>query len=266
MKFHNHANKILWGLVCVSLALTIFLTVRVTAASGGAPKAPSIITPKLHYQGRLLDPTTGVPKIDGNYTMIFNIYNVASGGAPLWTETKDVAVSKGIFSTLLGDTTPLNTSIFNGQDLWLGISVGADPQMTPRQPLAYVPYAIYANNAGTLDGHQASYFALANHTHSALPQAFGYISQYTPLLRPGSYGVDSAVWSSTYSRFEITLTNFYYSIDDITVATLLGDAGSCPAGATIRTSSVSGKLLVYVVNSAGTHIQCSFNFVTFAGQ
>ena len=45
-----------------------------------------------------------------------------------------------------------------------------------------------------------------------------------------------------------------------------GDAGSCPAEATIRMSSVGGNLLVYIVNSAGTYIQCSFNFVTFAGQ
>ncbi len=70
-----------------------------------------------------------------------------------------VTVSKGIFSTLLGDVTAFDLSIFNGQDLWLGINVGADPQMSPRQPLAYVPYAIHADDAGTVDGMDASDFA-----------------------------------------------------------------------------------------------------------
>jgi hypothetical protein len=185
----------------------------------------------------------------------------------LWTESKDVAVSKGIFSTLLGDTTPIpETIFFNAPDLWLGISVGGDPQMTPRQPLAYVPFAIYAINADQLDGNNSSAFALVGHTHPTLPQAYGYISQYDPVLRNGSYNVDSALWNDTYSRFEVTLANFYYGIDDITVATPLGDAGSCPAGATIRTTSESGKLLVYIVNSAGANIKCSFNFVSYAGQ
>src|SRR5512138_2809273 len=246
MKITNISNKILWGIVSALLCLTIFLTARVNAATQALPDHPTAAQPKLHYQGRLLDPTSGAPKADGTYTMLFGLYTASTGGSPLWTESKDVTVSRGIFSTLLGDTTPFDISLFNGQDLWLGNSVGGDPQMTPRQPLAYVPYALYAYNADQVDGYQASAFALASHAHPTLPQAYGYISQFEPLVRNGSYHVASAVWNSSLSRFEITLTDFYFGIDDIAVATLLGDAGSCPAGATIRTSSVSGKLLVYI--------------------
>lgn len=262
MKITNIGSKALWVMMIAVLCTTIFLTNRVIAVSRAAPESLLASNPKLHYQGRLLNPTTGAIKADGNYTMLFGIYTAASGGTPLWTESKDVAVSKGIFSTLLGDTTPFDTSIFNGQDLWLGVSVGGDPQMTPRQPLAYVPYAI---NADRLNGQPSSYYARSNHTHAVLPQAYGYVSQYEPLLREG-YNVDSVVWNETNLRYDITLTNFNYSIDDITVATLIGDAGNCPAGATIRTGSVSNMLLVYIVNSAGTKIKCSFHFVTFAGQ
>jgi len=259
-------NKLLWGLVCLSLCASILLAGRVYAMSSAQADSPSASQPKLHYQGRLLDPDTGAPKGDGTYTMIFGVYAESTGGSPLWTEAKDVAVSKGIFSTLLGDTTPFDTTIFNGQDLWLGISVGGDPQMTPRQPLAYAPYAVFANNADQLDGYEAYNFALYTHSHAALPRAYAYISQYDPMLRPGSYNVDSVVWNETYSRFEITLTDMNYSIDDVTVATLQGDAGNCPAGATIRTSSVSDMLIVFIVNSAGTNIKCSFHFVSYAGQ
>lgn len=266
MKIINVDNKILWMLVSLLLCMTLFLTARVATADRTFQESVAVSQAKLHYQGRLLDPSTGAPKADGTYTMLFGAYTTPTGGSPLWTETKDVTVARGIFSTLLGDTASFPASLFNGQDLWLGISVGADPQMSPRQPLAYVPYAFYAANAKLLDGNNAGAFASAGHIHSGLPQAYGYVSQYDPLLRSGSYRVDSVLWNSTYSRYEISLTNSYFSIDDIAVATLLGDSGSCPTGATIRTSSVSGKLLVYIVNSAGTKIPCSFHFVAYAGQ
>ena len=125
-------------------------------------------TQVLHYQGRLLDPATGQPKTDGAYPMSFRLYTSSSGGAALWSETKSVNVSKGLFTTLLGDSTALELAVFNGQDLWLGVSVGADPEMTPRQRLAHVAYAIYAenaNNANLVGGQPAGAFAAAGHSH-----------------------------------------------------------------------------------------------------
>ncbi len=60
---------------------------------------------------------------------------------------------------------------------------------------------------------------------------------------------------------------WYHLLDICAItATLIGDAGSCPGGTTLRTSSVSGMLLVYIVDSAGTNIKCSFHFVSYAGQ
>ncbi|MEZ4620380.1 MAG: hypothetical protein R2867_33415 [Caldilineaceae bacterium] len=133
--------------------------------------------PMISYQGRLLDPITGQAKPDGNYTMAFRIYTVNSGGSALWAENKSITVNKGLFSTLLGDVTALDLALFNGQDLYLGITVGADPETTPRQRLAHVAYAIYAQTAGaattagnadTLDGQDATAFAAATHQHSSM--------------------------------------------------------------------------------------------------
>lgn len=104
-------------------------------------------TALISYQGRLLDATTGQPKADGSYQMLFSIYSVASNGSPLWSETKSVTVNKALFSTLLGDTNVLNLTIFNGQDLYLSISVGADPEVLPRQRITHSAYAIFANKA-----------------------------------------------------------------------------------------------------------------------
>jgi len=108
---------------------------------GVAPQA--VLTPLLQYQGRLSNPTTGEPVADGDYTMTFRLYDVDSGGSPLWTETEDVSVQGGLFSTVLGDgITPLDQALFNGQALWLGVKVGADAEATPRQQVMPVAYAL----------------------------------------------------------------------------------------------------------------------------
>jgi hypothetical protein len=108
-----------------------------------APTAPDVaITPLLQYQGRMTNPTTGQPVTDGVYAVTFSLYNVASGGAAVWTETKNVPVGGGLFSTALGDTSPLPQSLFSGQALWLGIKVGADLEATPRQAIVPVAYAL----------------------------------------------------------------------------------------------------------------------------
>lgn len=131
------------------------------AASGGS----SVI----HYQGRLLDPSTGQAKPDGAYIMNFSLYDVETAGSPLWSETKNIGVNRGLFSTLLGDTTFFPADLFNGQALYLGITVGSDPETTPRQRIASVAYAIFASTsawADTLDGQDSTAFAPAAHTHT----------------------------------------------------------------------------------------------------
>jgi hypothetical protein len=70
----------------------------------------------------MTNPTTGQPVADGVYVVTFSIYDVASGGTAKWFETKNVTVAGGLFSTLLGDTSPLPQSLFSGQALWLGKS------------------------------------------------------------------------------------------------------------------------------------------------
>lgn len=128
--------------------------------------------PQIAYQARLLDTVSGQPKPDGAYTIAFALYQVSTGGSPLWSEVKSIPVNKGLFSTQLGDTTPFDLSLFNGQALYLGITVGSDPETAPRQPLTHVAYAIHAeqaavaDNADQLDGLDATAFAPATHTHT----------------------------------------------------------------------------------------------------
>lgn len=166
-------------LAMVMIAPTAAARWREAPAETGAATvvAAAPATPMLHYQGSLLDPATARPKADGDYPMSFRLYEAASGGSPLWTESKNVTVSRGLFATLLGDTTALNLAVFDGRELYLGVTVGSDPEATPRQPIAFVAHAIYAANADKLGGQAAAAFAPAAHTHDGAAITAGIVAE-----------------------------------------------------------------------------------------
>ncbi|MCI0696177.1 hypothetical protein L0337_29765, partial [candidate division KSB1 bacterium] len=97
----------------------------------------------ISYQGILTD-ASGIVPPDGNYNLTFKLYNVATGGSPLWTEAHSVAVSNGIFTIILGSLNPL-TPPFNEQ-YWLGITVGTDPELAPRTQLTASAYSLNARS------------------------------------------------------------------------------------------------------------------------
>jgi hypothetical protein len=119
---------------------------RPTWAQGpglGLEAGPEALTPTLlSYQGRVIMLGNGQPITDGMHTMVLSIYDAASGGNQLWTVTKPVGTSGGVFSTLLGEPTPLNPTIFDGRALWLGVDVDWDGEGTPRQQILPVAYAL----------------------------------------------------------------------------------------------------------------------------
>ncbi len=110
------------------------------------------------YQGRLTD-ASGTPVADGNYTLDFALYDAASGGTLLWSETGDVVTpSDGLFATVLGDNTPFPQSpefgfeavspfVVPNTTLWLEITVDGELQ-SPRTQLHSVPYAQAARDLG----------------------------------------------------------------------------------------------------------------------
>jgi hypothetical protein len=117
-------------------AVTAIFGFLILAASVWA-QAPNLV----NYQGVLKD--SGGNPLTGTYSITFSLYSVSTGGTALWTETQgSVSVSNGLFSVLLGSVTPLTPSEFSGTDRWLGVTVGGDPEMTPRQRIASVPYAL----------------------------------------------------------------------------------------------------------------------------
>lgn len=102
----------------------------------------------INYQGTLS--SAGTP-VNGATSVTFRLYNVAMGGAALWSEAQSVSVVNGLFSVPLG-----NVSTFASAGLafdvpyFLGITVGADAEMTPRPALTSAPYALRASVAEAL--------------------------------------------------------------------------------------------------------------------
>ena len=70
------------------------------------------LVPKmLNYQGYLTD-TLGSPVTD-NLDMTFKIFDAVSSGNELWLETQsNVPIERGVFSVILGETTPIPDSVF----------------------------------------------------------------------------------------------------------------------------------------------------------
>lgn len=126
--------------VIVSGVLTLALWVQAAPVSRphSAPNLPAI----LNYQGMLGD-NNGDP-LTGEYAMTFKLYALAHGGTALWEETQSVTVTNGLFNVYLGDVVPLDETIFDGQNLYLGVTVGTDDEMSPRLRMVSVPYAFGA--------------------------------------------------------------------------------------------------------------------------
>jgi len=104
-------------------------------------------TGTIAYQGRLAD-SSGTP-LTSTLPMSFRLYSAVTGGAPLWTEqwtgSNGVKVSDGLFNVMLGSLTPIPQSVITGNaNLFLGITVGTDDEMTPRVQLGSVPFAVQA--------------------------------------------------------------------------------------------------------------------------
>jgi hypothetical protein len=102
----------------------------------------------INYQGYLTN-STGTP-INTTISIVFSLYDTASGGTALWTETQNVVVASGVYSVNLGSVNPI-TLLFDGH-YYLGVKVGTDTEMTPRKALTSVGYAFRAQNADNAGG------------------------------------------------------------------------------------------------------------------
>jgi hypothetical protein len=106
----------------------------------GEIEAQAIMDDGFWYQGQLTD-GDGNPLANTDVNVTFRLYDVSVGGVPL--DTNLVAVntdSNGLFNEEVDFNNP---DLFDGRALYLGLQVdGEASEMTPRQYLRVVPYAM----------------------------------------------------------------------------------------------------------------------------
>lgn len=102
----------------------------------------SCVDTAVGVQGRLTD-NTGNPVADGNYDVTFGFWTAGTGGTEVFSQTLEVAVSDGLFSTTVTDFPP---HIFSAEvdpavgRLYMEITVEGET-LSPRRPVNGAPFA-----------------------------------------------------------------------------------------------------------------------------
>jgi hypothetical protein len=127
-----------------------------------AAPAQAQIPRMVSFQGVVAD-STGTPLPDGAYAISFRLYSAASGGTALWEEQKTMQLRRGLVARRW--VTRWRSIPLNSQPYWLGIQIGADPEMQPRVRLTSSGYSIRAAKSDT------SLFALTAPTPAVVDSA-----------------------------------------------------------------------------------------------
>jgi len=98
----------------------------------------------INFQGRLTS-EDGKPIEDGEYNVVFAIWNSEAEGDRLWSDDYVIMVEGGLFTVTLG---PLPDEIFaTGISRWLSMDVEGAGEMAPRTQLISTPYTFHALRA-----------------------------------------------------------------------------------------------------------------------
>src|SRR5882724_8654040 len=157
-KYHRYAFvHYLHFAVFLIYAVVVGLTVYQAIAQSPHFQAPVLASlpaspPRLlAFQGKIND-TFDTP-ITAEKSLRFSLYNnaIATGSSLLWQETQMIKPDQnGNFATYLGKNIPLYQSLLNDNpNLFLGITIGNDSELQPRQQLATV---IKAQDSNKVDG------------------------------------------------------------------------------------------------------------------
>ena len=122
----------------------VILACLIMCVASGITAAPQ----QINYQGYLTD--TGGSPLDTTVAMTFKLYTDSTAGTLLWTEIRpSITVTDGLFNVRIGQVTALGDDVFNNAQVWLGITVGNNSEMTPRSRIVSIGYAY---RVGTVDG------------------------------------------------------------------------------------------------------------------
>ena len=108
---------------------------------------PGQVPGAMNYQGRVVE--DGQLVNSNGMAVTLMLWDAAVGGRTRYQEVDSVDVVDGLYTTTLGDNPSEGSSaslaealIILGTNSWLGIQFGDDPELTPRERLLSVPFAL----------------------------------------------------------------------------------------------------------------------------
>ncbi len=145
------------------LTILIFLITVITTAGFAVFTSAANFNKQLNYQAKLTN-ASNAAVADGSYHMFFRLYDALTGGNAVWFEDRSqqagdlIPVTNGLFSVLLGSSTPL-TSLNFDQTLFLEVQICGTASSTceilsPRKKLGTVPAAFEADRVDGLSSEQ----------------------------------------------------------------------------------------------------------------
>lgn len=203
-----------------ALALGFATLICATPAWGQVPTTMGIT-------GRLADEQG---PMTGSVSVQVAIYDAETAGTLVWEESfGNVQADAGLVFLTLGETTPLDETVFDGTLRHVEFTVNGHT-MAPRLSIQTVPYAVRASTAATVGGLGPEDLALQGHDHDG---------DYSPASHIHSYYADE------FHEHSVISTCGW--VTQSTAATSL--TASCPAGRRIVSGGCSTSPAEPIISS-----------------
>lgn len=211
----------------------------------------------LDINGFLVNSTNGTITDEVNLT--FRLYAGDTGGTHFYEQNNTLTPDAGYFSTILNDT----ASEWFNNSLWLGITVNADSELSPRLQFTSVPYAHQAGAIncsliyGGVDGDFCTDAGAFNDGALTANDTTLFIN--VSQLRGNLTALNG---SSSIDELQNIFTNFGTDSGNLSVSTqddsvnLTGNAGDIQV-------SLVGRAIRFTLNAANTVITSFVNAITF---
>jgi hypothetical protein len=221
-------------------------------AGCGALFAQAPAQQRVRFQARLSD-TVGDPVITTT-NVTLRLYTAPTGGTAVWQESHPVVPNaQGMFTVLLGTSQDFAGVNF-GLPLYVGVTIEADPEMTPRYLLSSASHAHHARSAASLDGTPLS----------ALARLSG--ASFTGNVSAPSF---TGNLTGNASGFTGTLSGDVTGTQGATVVASVGgeSAASVAAGALLANQAASANTAGTIVrrDGAGSFIAGTITAAGFVG-
>ena len=139
-------KNIFLSFACIMIIGTVIYHPDSRFAFGKVPR-------KISYQG-ILTTSSGKSVANGNYTLVFDLYDALSNGNIQWTDSvSGVPVQEGVFSVALGSGKTINIAFDKPLYLAVTVASGTDPNISypttfsPRSELTSAPYALRSDTS-----------------------------------------------------------------------------------------------------------------------